>query len=320
MLRVSLTLALVAGFVASAAPTVQAAGAPSWHVSRLLPLTAAPHRGVTPYRLLPALRPQASPRQTSQQLEIPPSAFSPAQVDTNPQVTGYGVTAQAADSYWFYVSTSIGNHSKPYDSFGYEDGTVITAIDNNPNPPGLVHYLAAIYNSTANASALFNDGVTTTQYNYNTSSSSCAPAGAQFQCRAMVYQENLDTGNNVSVLYDESYNVLQVNQCVTETAVSVPDTEVNGFSGEMDTIQTNVDNAALEAMSKACGSGTGNPGPNPTPQPPPGPQPKPTPSPTPQPTPIHFHVVVKWDKAGSHPSPGHGISKATAGKAVQGEV
>lgn len=312
MRRISLALALVGSIMASAAATHAATPQPLHHstlthvikkagFSHVAGPSSLQHRtDATQHLRAMNSRANAPAGQSVQALFLAASAYAPAVIN---QTYNYTEDESFASSNWFRSF-----HSANYATWGYVNGVYQRAdLGSSSNPNAIIRYQGAIMNSASNAANAFLDGVTYTQQQSGASSSNCAPSGSDFQCRYMTLTYTTSAG----VAMSEEYDTVQFQQCLAETTIDLASNVVAAYGSQAQQIQTNVDQAALNAMRNTCGS---NPNPNPNPQPQPTQRPQPTPVPTQVGT--QFNVVsVRLEKDGADPDWNLTNAPITAGKA-----
>lgn len=251
-----LATALVSGMIL-AGPDAHAAPARQRSLTRL----PADH---------PMARVHAPTRQSGSSMRLPDSAFAPATVNSQ---YDYTETSAQADTNYF-----AGNHSVSYESLGGTDVGYYERADWSPagtSDTVYIRYQGLQFTSSTDALNALQEGVNTVQKQTNQTASDCSHGS--IRCDTIVYQYK---GGDV-----ERYDVLQVNQCLIETASRATAATAASDAKQMVQMQNNVDSAA--SLLPACNTAS-SPQPSATPT---QTSAQPTPPPA-QTTPTDFSITA----------------------------
>jgi hypothetical protein len=205
-------------------------------------------------------------------MRVDPTKFVPATIDQDSSGPwDFDMDATWADQNSYFK----GNHKASYASLGLQAGHYERASWTPSGATSAVtfRYQGALFASAAAATAALQDGVTTVQTQVGNPPTDCSNTG--FSCKAFAYgYQNGDS---------EGYNVLQVNNCLIETAARATSAIFQANVDQIVKTQLAVDGAALSLP--ACSGSPGTPGTNPPPSNPPPSNPPPvSPPPTTQPS------------------------------------
>jgi hypothetical protein len=172
------------------------------------------------------------------QLRLGSSSFAPAAINSN---YDYAENAATAGSNWFSA-----NHWWSYTRLGmtagYYERADATDLDGNQI---LFHWQASVYSSNTKAAAAFKDGVSRSS-TYTQSGSSCTYI-YHVPCWLAVYSNT--SGDT------EAYEVVQVQQCIGETADTEPSADALANDINQTAANIHVDGESL--LAKVCHGGSG---------------------------------------------------------------
>lgn len=294
MRRAALVVLILGGMVLSGAPAQAAPRLLIGHhgLAGLLPPSAKAGGVVVvkrDLRAVPNAGAKAHASQSAESFRLSPTAFSPASADAE------GVADNpTADQTSFRQDHSL----------SYEDLQRITGYyqrykwqPSGSSDVAYFRYMASTFPSASQASNAWQDGVTHTSDpsvfggTYNGDCTNNYPPVQH--CASVSYSA---TSNGASANYLDYF--FQYNQCLAETEIQYTTNLYNSSANQLAQTGVNVNNAAVRALSSACGtSGTTPPPPQPTATRPAPPQPTATTTTT-----TNFQIVaVRVEKNGSKP-------------------